>query len=53
MADRIVSWDRGFDGDRRQVWGAEKGGYIFGRIVPLWQLASNMEESKGAEQTRP
>jgi CpeT protein len=25
----ILSWDRGFDADGNQVWGAEKGGYIF------------------------
>ncbi len=29
FADRIISWDRGFDKDGNQVWGAEKGGYIF------------------------
>lgn len=28
-SDRLISWDRGFDGDGWQVWGAEKGGYIF------------------------
>lgn len=27
--DRIISWDRGFDEKDEQVWGAEKGGYIF------------------------
>ena len=27
--DRIISWDRGFDADGNQVWGAEKGGYVF------------------------
>jgi hypothetical protein len=27
--DAIVSWDRGFDVDGNQVWGAEKGGYVF------------------------
>jgi CpeT protein len=27
--DRILSWDRGFDSNDAQVWGAEKGGYIF------------------------
>lgn len=26
---QIVSWDQGFDKDGKQVWGAEKGGYIF------------------------
>jgi hypothetical protein len=25
----ILSWDRGFDANGNQVWGAEKGGYIF------------------------
>jgi len=27
--DRLISWDRGFDENDKQVWGAEKGGYIF------------------------
>lgn len=27
--DEIVSWDRGFDAEGNQVWGAETGGYIF------------------------
>jgi CpeT/CpcT family (DUF1001) len=25
----LVSWDQGFDATGKQVWGAEKGGYIF------------------------
>ena len=25
----ITSWDQGYDADDQQVWGAEKGGYIF------------------------
>lgn len=29
--DRILSWDRGFDDAGNQVWGAEKGGYVFRR----------------------
>ncbi|MBK8981687.1 MAG: chromophore lyase CpcT/CpeT [Ignavibacteria bacterium] len=32
FADRIISWDRGFDKDGKLVWGAEKGGYVFIRI---------------------
>ena len=28
----IISWDRGMDRDGNQVWGAEKGGYIFNKI---------------------
>jgi hypothetical protein len=25
----MVSWDRGFDKEGKQVWGAQKGGYRF------------------------
>lgn len=32
--DKIISWDQGWDKDGKQVWGAEKGGYIFKRIKP-------------------
>ena len=28
-ADKIESWDQGFDSNDQQVWGAEKGGYVF------------------------
>lgn len=28
-SDRMVSWDRGYDAAGNQVWGAEKGGYVF------------------------
>ena len=28
----IISWDRGYDKKDKQVWGAEKGGYIFQRV---------------------
>ncbi|HEU4495979.1 MAG TPA: chromophore lyase CpcT/CpeT [Flavobacterium sp.] len=31
-ANQIISWDQGFDKDGKQVWGAEKGGYIFNKI---------------------
>lgn len=30
--DQMISWDRGWDKDGKQVWGAETGGYIFKRI---------------------
>ncbi len=30
--DGIISWDRGYDKEGKQVWGAEKGGYIFKRL---------------------
>ena len=29
FSDRMVSWDRGYNTAGEQVWGAEKGGYIF------------------------
>lgn len=29
--DKIVSWDQGFNAKGEQVWGAEKGGYVFMR----------------------
>jgi CpeT protein len=28
-ADRMISWDRGYDAQDRQVWGAVKGAYVF------------------------
>ncbi|MFN3939861.1 MAG: chromophore lyase CpcT/CpeT [Chitinophagales bacterium] len=30
--DTLISWDRGFDTNGKQVWGAEKGGYIFNKV---------------------
>lgn len=30
--DRMITWDRGFNEKGKQVWGAEKGGYIFDKI---------------------
>ncbi len=33
-ADRLMSWDRGFDSEDQQVWGATKGGYVFTKDVP-------------------
>lgn len=30
----MISWDRGFDNDGKQVWGATNGGYKFLRITP-------------------
>ena len=32
FADKVISWDRGFNEKSEQVWGAEKGGYIFNRL---------------------
>ncbi len=31
-ADKIISWDRGFDASDTQVWGAVKSGYIFDKL---------------------
>jgi len=31
-ADKIVTWDRGYDEAGQQVWGAEKGGYVFKKL---------------------
>jgi CpeT protein len=31
-ADGLVSWDRGFDENGQQVWGATRGGYIFMKV---------------------
>lgn len=32
LADRLITWDRGYDTKGEQVWGATKGGYVFKRI---------------------
>lgn len=32
LENQIISWDQGFDKDGKQVWGAEKGGYLFIKI---------------------
>lgn len=33
--DKLISWDRGWDKNDKQMWGAEKGGYIFIRLRDL------------------
>jgi len=30
--DKLISWDRGFDKEGKQVWGAQKGGYVFRKL---------------------
>ncbi len=35
LPDRILSWDRGWDKDGKQVWGAVKGGYVFKKEARL------------------
>lgn len=39
-AQRLESWDRGFDSADRQVWGATAGAYQFERRTPLVALRS-------------
>jgi len=34
-AAALISWDRGYAADGRQVWGAVKGGYIFKKLKPV------------------
>ena len=31
--DEMISWDRGFNDNDQQVWGASKGGYIFKKLT--------------------
>jgi CpeT protein len=33
--DQLLSWDRGFDAQGRQVWGAAQGPYVFVRRTPI------------------
>lgn len=36
MTDKqLISWDRGYDKDGKQVWGATKGGYVFDKVEKL------------------
>ncbi|GAA0873488.1 hypothetical protein GCM10009117_26350 [Gangjinia marincola] len=30
--NKIISWDRGFDNENKQVWGAKDGGYVFDKL---------------------
>jgi len=32
LQNQILSWDQGFDKDGKQVWGAEKAGYVFDKL---------------------
>lgn len=32
LENQILSWDQGFDKEGKQVWGAEKAGYIFEKL---------------------
>ena len=35
--DKMITWDRGFDENGNQVWGATKGGYIFKKKINRFQ----------------
>lgn len=35
--NKLISWDRGFDENGNQVWGAKKGGYIFKKKLGRFQ----------------
>jgi CpeT protein len=49
LRDVLISWDRGFEGSGDQVWGAEKGPYLFKKLEnsgldgswPVWVGAEN------------
>jgi hypothetical protein len=49
--DGMVSWDRGFDEDNRQVWGSAVGGSVFDRIVDDVDSASELASESESEQT--
>lgn len=38
--DFVESWDRGWDGDDEQVWGAVKGAYVFDKVRNYGAFAS-------------
>lgn len=44
-SNMMISWDRGYDAQGEQVWGAEKGGYRFvkkpARMVPVRPASDN------------
>lgn len=31
--DKMISWDRGWNNAKEQVWGAKKGGYVFDKLI--------------------
>ena len=40
-ADGMINWDRGYDDEERQVWGSEKGPYVFKRVKSADSLESH------------
>lgn len=49
-SDRLVSWDRGFDDSGRQVWGAERGGYIFDRLEDWSQRHPMLDPARAGDR---
>jgi hypothetical protein len=41
-----VNWDRGFDAQRRRIWGPEGGGYIFDRVAESGHQANQPSTSR-------
>jgi hypothetical protein len=41
-----VNWDRGFDAQRRRIWGPEAGGYIFDRVGESGHQANQPSTSR-------
>jgi len=51
-ADRLVTLDRGYDEKGRQVWGSQKGGYIFKRVSGSDDGASGGPDAKDEPKGR-
>lgn len=45
----LITWDRGFDADGNQVWGADKGGYRFKRVSDAASELPPVPESEPEE----
>jgi hypothetical protein len=51
-AEGLITWDRGYDADARQVWGATKGGYVFKRVEDGKALPSTNDAQRPPPSTR-
>jgi len=47
--DGMVSWDRGFAEDQKQVWGSVNGGYVLDRIVDDPEVESDAESASDSD----
>jgi len=45
----MVSWDRGFAEDQKQVWGSVNGGYVLDRIVDDPEVESDAESASDSD----